>query len=441
MKTKLAFTIAALLNMALCYAQQQQQRQEVLDYIARYKDIALEEMVRCKIPASITLAQGIHESNCGKSPLSTKANNHFGIKCKNEWDGKKYYMDDDAPQECFRVYEHAEASYADHSDFLITRPRYAPLFQLDITDYKQWATGLKTYGYATNPKYAQILTNTIELYQLTQYDQVGLAMISEHEKRMNTTALPTQEIVHNEKKENAVTKPVIEKTEVQQHTTKDIIITEVISPEQKTTRKEYVVNGLKALKAEGNEDPLKTAFDYTIDYALILAYNDLGNGEHFKDGQYIYLQPKKNKGAESKYTVQAGESMHDIAQKFGIKLRELYAKNQMKPNDQLYAGQVVYLQEKRTDMPKTMAYSDFLKIQGNSRTTSLKNEANPAPAKSAEPVSAVSIKAQDAQYQVQQTDTLYSIARKFNTSVETLKALNNLESTDIKAGQTLVVAK
>ena len=120
-----------------------QTKQEFDYYIAKYKDIAISEMVRCGIPASITLAQGLHESSCGRSPLSREANNHFGIKCKNEWDGKKYYQNDDKPNECFRVYEHAEASYIDHSDFLVTRDRYAALFKLPITDYKGWAKGLK----------------------------------------------------------------------------------------------------------------------------------------------------------------------------------------------------------------------------------------------------------------------------------------------------------
>ena len=165
-----------------------QMKQDIANYIARYKTIALEEMVRCKIPASITLAQGLHESGYGKSKLTTEANNHFGIKCKEEWDGKKYFLDDDAPQECFRVYDHAEDSYADHSDFLITRSRYAGLFELPITDYKAWATGLKSSGYATNPKYADILIKTIEDNNLTQYDQLGLAMIDAKEKLLSPDA-------------------------------------------------------------------------------------------------------------------------------------------------------------------------------------------------------------------------------------------------------------
>src|SRR5689334_15396739 len=147
-----------------------QTKPDIIKYIRQYKHIAIEEMVRTGIPASITLAQGILESGCGKSPLSTNANNHFGIKCKSDWTGKKYFQDDDEAQECFRVYEHAEASYVDHSDFLLTRYRYAPLFQLRADDYKSWETGLKEVGYATNPSYAQMLVTYIEGYNLHEFD-------------------------------------------------------------------------------------------------------------------------------------------------------------------------------------------------------------------------------------------------------------------------------
>src|ERR1039457_6771209 len=153
MKQSLTFVcILCLLQISVA-----QQKPEALDYIAKYKDLAIEEMVRSQIPASITLAQGIHESSCGKSARCTQANNHFGIKSPNIWDGKTYRQNDDAPNECFRVYDRPEDSYADHSDFLGTRPRYSFLFQLPITDYRSWAYGLKKAGYATNPKYSEIL--------------------------------------------------------------------------------------------------------------------------------------------------------------------------------------------------------------------------------------------------------------------------------------------
>jgi LysM repeat protein len=459
---------------------QQQQTQSALDYIAKYKDLAIAEMLRCKIPASVTLAQGIHESQCGKSPLAREANNHFGIKCKEEWTGKKYYKSDDAPNECFRVYEHAADSYADHSDFLITHSRYAPLFQLPITDYKSWASSLKQFGYATNPKYAQILINTIQLYNLDQYDQAGLAMMSEREKMFAppaelasvqaapktitqrssvivsdvkpTTAAKTQS--HSNSITTASAKPTSETSPV----AKKSFLSSVKQTAQVTTqifrdapvnnapgRKEYVVNGSRALMAQGDEDPITIAIEYNLDYERVLAFNDLGKGEHFKSGEYIFLQTKKSTGSADKYQVQAGESMRDISQKFGIKLRDLYSKNAMTytENEQVHAGETVSLRERLSSPPHTITYAQFLKTQSVSKapsstvnkvtdnnTTASNNTAKP-----------IITSEQMTKYQVQDSDTLYSIARRFNVSVEELRAMNNLDGSSIHAGQTLVVSK
>lgn len=141
-----------------------------LEYIERYKGIAVEEMERYGIPASIKLAQALLESGNGNSALARQANNHFGIKCTSEWSGKKTYQDDDHRDDCFRVYSRPEDSFRDHSQFLL-RKRYAALFELDKDDYKGWAKGLKSAGYATNPRYADMLVELIERYQLYQYDR------------------------------------------------------------------------------------------------------------------------------------------------------------------------------------------------------------------------------------------------------------------------------
>ncbi|MCO4293423.1 glucosaminidase domain-containing protein [Solitalea sp. MAHUQ-68] len=142
-------------------------------YINKYKQVAIEEMRRTGVPASITLAQGIFESASGNSDLALKANNHFGIKCTSDWQGESYNKDDDRPNECFRKYPHAEGSFHDHSEFL-KRPRYAALFKLDPTDYQSWANGLKTAGYATNPQYAPKLIELIERYELYKYDKTAI---------------------------------------------------------------------------------------------------------------------------------------------------------------------------------------------------------------------------------------------------------------------------
>lgn len=435
-----------------------QTQQEFEYYIARYKDIAISEMVRCGIPASITLAQGLHESSCGKSPLSREANNHFGIKCKEEWTGKKYYQNDDMPNECFRVYEHAEDSYADHSDFLVTRDRYAGLFKLPMTDYKAWARGLKQCGYATNPKYAEILIKHIEQYHLDELDKQGLALIAEKERLMAYTGGRAREeapvaVVQAKPVTTAYAAPVIAKpaygeTAVpEQAAPKEAeakhAFLETLSPESSAGsgepgRKQYMVNGSLALVATEDEDPLKIAFDYNIDYSYVLQFNDLDAGEHFKAGEYIFLQSKKNRGPGDRYIVQYGESMRDISQKVGMKLRELYTKNLMKPNEQVYAGETLYLQDRRSSAPRTMPYSDFLKIQSSASGTPAVKQPGESIAKNS---ATDNLTFNSRQYQVQPSDTLYSIARKFNISVEELKNLNNLQTSSLQTGQRLVVSK
>jgi LysM repeat protein len=416
MKKLFLFHIALFMVLA-GFAQQNQQRQAAIDYIAKYKDIAIAEMVKSKIPASITLAQGIHESSCGCSDLAIRSNNHFGIKCKSDWNGKSTLQNDDAPNECFRVYDQVADSYADHSLFLTTHPRYTPLFQLPITDYKSWAYGLKAAGYATNPKYPEILINTINLYQLDQYDQIGLAMIQGKTPPVNTASATA-------KKDTAMLamqKPVhkIEKAAAIAQT-----------PNLRTL---FEVNGLKALKAEGEEDPLKIAMDYNIDYKRILSYNDLMDGEHFKDGEYIFMEPKKARGPEEFYTVERGESMHDISQKFGIKLAELYARNEMNfnENEQLNPGEQVYLKGKRPAAPRVISYAQFLKTRDADKGKATLSDKSTT--------GAIANPTQTGQYQVQPSDTLYSIAHKFNLSVEQLKAMNRLADTNLHPGQTLVV--
>lgn len=166
---------AATKNNKQVYKSYEQGRPVTIDYttekyIERFKDIAVTEMNQYGIPASITLAQAIHESGTGNSELARVANNHFGIKCTSDWRGKSYYKDDDRRDDCFRVYKDPEESFRDHSEFL-KRKRYAPLFELDKNDYEGWAKGLKSAGYATNPRYPQIIINLIVKYQLDRFDQ------------------------------------------------------------------------------------------------------------------------------------------------------------------------------------------------------------------------------------------------------------------------------
>src|SRR6476659_9551213 len=188
MNLKRLFSILLVCLRLISYSQHSDNvpRPVVIDYIDTYKAIAISEMKRTGVPASITLAQGIHETEAGTSELVRKSNNHFGIKCKDYWIGDKVYHDDDAKGECFRSYTRAFDSYMDHSDFLKNSTRYAFLFQLDPTDYEGWANGLRKAGYATNPKYASILINIISTYHLQDYTLIAMGKMRPQDEWLAT---------------------------------------------------------------------------------------------------------------------------------------------------------------------------------------------------------------------------------------------------------------
>lgn len=271
------------------------------NYIDQYKDVAIDQMLHYNIPASITLAQGLLESGAGRSDLATKGNNHFGIKC-HDWTGKTMHHDDDARQECFRVYDSALQSYEDHSKFLHGKQRYASLFQLDRTDYKGWAHGLKAAGYATNPQYAYMLINIIECYNLAQYDKATNydKFIVEHLLK-NTTATANDG-------------------------------SHVI----KMCNKNYYVIAHKG-------DTFRTlGEEFDISYRKLAKYNERNKKDVLHEGDIVYLKKKRSKADKSfkhkPHVVKAGESMYTIAQKYGITLKSLYKKNGLPYDYQLHPG-------------------------------------------------------------------------------------------------------
>ena len=268
----------------------QSQRQKRLDYIDKYKDYAIESMKDYKIPASITLSQGILESGAGQSTLATKGNNHFGIKCGRNWKGRKSYHDDDARGECFRNYRSAKESYDDHSKFLANGPRYAFLFDLEITDYKGWARGLKKAGYATDPSYANRLISIIEEYELYKFDS---------DESRGWFRVRKSKAAYE--KENVP---------IQKHQV-------------------YLSNDLAYVVARSGDSFDLLAKEFKISAKKLIKYNDLHKGYTLTVGDIVYLRSKKNKAAKQYkvYTVQGGDSMHSISQKFGIKLKRLYKMN------------------------------------------------------------------------------------------------------------------
>ena len=245
-------------------------------YIRKYKDLAIEHQQKYKIPASITLAQGLLESGAGQSDLARRSNNHFGIKC-HDWKGKRVYHDDDRRGECFRKYSKVEDSYEDHSKFLALRSRYAPLFRLKITDYKGWAKGLQKCGYATDRKYANKLIKVIEDYKLYQYDS-------------------------SKKKKKS-----------------EVVVGHTI----------YRSNDLLYVHAKTGDSLEDISKSTGISLRKLSKYNEIPKDFPLQAGDVIYLEKKKKKAdkAYSQHIVQIGESMHSISQQYGIQVKSLYKLN------------------------------------------------------------------------------------------------------------------
>ncbi len=272
--------------------------QRFQDYFDTYKDVAIDQMHQYKIPASITLAQGVLESGAGRSELALKANNHFGIKC-NGWTGRKAYHDDDERGECFRAYNSVFESYKDHSEFLTTSQRYSRLFRLKLTDYKGWAKGLKSCGYATSPVYASKLIDIIEVYKLYQYDTVkAYGKLRQQGEHINLRHI-------------------------------------------------YTFNKNYYLYARRGDTFRTIAAEVDISYKKLARYNERDKNDILEEGEVVWLHKKARKAPKSYkgklHRVQAGESMYSIAQKYGIRMKYLYKMNDLPPTYQIRVGDLLRL--------------------------------------------------------------------------------------------------
>lgn len=293
------FTMSIVVSLSV--SAQMKKTQNYLDYIYQYKDLAIYEMLRYKVPASITLAQGLLESSAGKSELCRKGNNHFGIKCHG-WTGAKTYHDDDAAGECFRAYKDALESYEDHSKFLVNSQRYKRLFKLSRTDYKGWAQGLKDCGYATNPQYATKLIQIIELYDLNVYDRAN-----SYDRFMVQHSATTQT-----ERGGTGLHPI------------------------------HVFNKNYYLIARKGDTFKSIGEETELSYRKIAKYNERKKKDPIEEGEIIYLK-KKQKRAPKQYknhphVVQPGESMYSIAQRYGMRVKYLYKKNKLPLDYDLKVG-------------------------------------------------------------------------------------------------------
>ncbi len=279
------------------------------EYVDQYKDLAIKEMKRVGIPASITMAQGILESGTGNSTLARKSNNHFGIKCHSDWKGKRVYHDDDKRGECFRKYKTVYESYIDHSEFLVGKQRYASLFELKTTDYKGWAKGLKKAGYATDPKYAHHLIRIIEENKLYLLDENGnwvkLQSTNTGDDNFEITTFTTHVVDYN--------------------------------------------NGIKYIRVEDGDTFESVSEEFGLRPWELYHYNDMESNANMQDYRYIYIQGKKGKAHKrhEQHVVKEGETLHYIAQKYGVKMSKIQKFNKMGKSEKVVAGDRLNLRRKK----------------------------------------------------------------------------------------------
>lgn len=277
--------ITLIFTFVLTFQVFSQKRYKVYeDYISKYSPIAVSNMQKHGIPASIILAQGLLESGAGQSELTKRSNNHFGIKCHRGWIGGRVYAKDDTPNDCFRKYRRAEDSFQDHAQFLVQRSRYSVLFKLSPTDYKGWARGLQQCGYATDKAYANKLIKLIEDYQLYRFDT----------KRYRKSSRIRAEATQNN-----------------------------------WTHQPYKTHGLIYVIAVDGDTYEGIANEFGFRTKDLLKYNEVPKGFPLNAGDLVYFEKKKSRADKPyfEHIVKIGESMHSIAQRYGMRVKNLYKIN------------------------------------------------------------------------------------------------------------------
>lgn len=304
------------------------------NYIENYKDLAINEMKRTGIPASIKLAQAMLESDNGNSTLARKANNHFGVKCHNSWKGGTIYHDDDKKGECFRRYKTVYESYIDHSDFIVNGRRYSFLFEHDPTDYKSWARGLQKAGYATSRTYANLLIKIIEDNQLYVFDRGGTLNFTSNEE--------------NEHDSDQVNLADVDNFTVQIN-----------------KHKVYNKNRIDYIIVKKGDTFKSLTEEFELLSWELYKYNELEEGAALNEGQILYLQPKRNRAEHGFdfHTVSEGETMYKISQMYGIKLKKLYEKNRMKMDTEPEPGQKLWLRKRKPESEVVEEESEIIEFE------------------------------------------------------------------------------
>ncbi len=408
MKLKLTSLVVAIAFSRITAAQTSA---DVIAYINTYKSFAMSEMQRTGIPASIILAQGLHETQAGTSELVKKSNNHFGIKCKDDWKGLTVYHDDDAKGECLRSYASPLDSYKDHSDFLRNSARYAALFKLNPMNYEAWAYGLKKAGYATNPKYPQILIQFIKDYNLQQYTLIAMGKLQPSDEILvggdNNKTLPQDT--------QPITAPVSE-----------------IVPARTYPTGEFLINNTRVVFEKSGTSLLSVSDEFDIPLSRLLEFNDLNGKDVLTKDQLIFLQRKRKTGANEFHFVQPGENMYDICQAEAIRYENILSLNLLSEGEMPAVGEKLYLRSSAPSKPLLNTEKDKTAGIAYRDTVNVESKVNDTAASA--PVNIVT-------HIVQAKETLYSISKKYGVEIEKIQKWNKLDSMDLKTGQELIIYK
>ena len=398
----------------------------IKQYIETYKIAAIEEMKRTGVPAAITLAQGIHETDAGTSKLVLKSNNHFGIKCKASWTGEWVSHDDDAIGECFRKYSSPIDSYKDHSDFLRSGARYSFLFNLDPTDCEGWCWGLKKAGYATNPKYPQILLRIISEYNLQDYTLIAMGRKSMADEMLANAVIPS---------------------------VSDMVTKTMLSPKPATAYPNHVfkINDTKVIYVAKGTPFLQVADEHNISLHRLFDFNDMEPEEVALEDGLIYLQRKRRTGLNDKHMVLEGEDLYSIAQTESIRFGSLLDYNYLKENMQPQVGEVLYLKGQAPSMPRlasatastatasTAAPVNDIVYNNNSNVSVLNSYS--AHSASASASARMDEASSFIVHVVQPKETLYFISKKYEVAIDDVLKWNGLATSDLKSGQQIRINK
>ena len=412
--TRLFILLGLLMSLHINIHAQEALSPSVLIYIKTYAQLAIQEMDRTGFPASIKIAQGIIETNAGRSELVQQSNNHFGMKCKTNWTGEKVYHDDDATGECFRKYNSSTDSYIDHSNYIKSQPRYAFLYAYDVNDYKSWAWGLKNAGYATSSIYAQTLIKYIETYSLNSLNELNDDDSSALNSYINLVETNPSSLASLPKSNQIIESSgntINNEKEEEVSTAADVVEIDKNNNPAEFQNSTFTINNLKVISGKANQSLLSIAQKHHVHLSQLLTWNELPKSTVLlKEDQLIFLEKKKKYSEKDYHIVKRGETLYDISQKEGVRLESLTSLNNTDKNKQLKNNQRILL----NDEGKKSLISFHHKTKNKKHVTI---------------------------HVVKQGESLYTIAKKYKVSIDSIKDANSMKRDALQIGQSLKIPK